>query len=151
MIKAGTRITFRVAGRTGGLTPINAGELKLNASDALRAWFNVISVDLVRPGAWEILDPSQWYYWDYSATVVAEPLSDYGAIDDLDDVVAHAFYLASDEIPTVTAPAYGEPEPGGVRSDPSTTPKLPEFPSLTLISIALIVVAGIVVFAVIKV
>jgi hypothetical protein len=150
MIRSGTRIEFHVSGRTGGLAPVNAGEVQQNASDYLNGFFDGVVVNVVRPGLMAVLDPSQWYYWNYTATFTGTVKSDYADIYDLDKVVAHAFYAAAGELPEVTAPAYGEGEPGGVSENPDQTPHLPELPNLTFVVVAALVVAGVVIFAVVK-
>jgi hypothetical protein len=59
-----------------------------------------------------LFGPSALYWnWRYSAVVTVTTKAAYAKIEDVDSIVAHAFYEAGGELPTVTARGY-EPAQG---------------------------------------
>ena len=102
MVRAGTALTFVVAGRTAGLFPVNAGDVRNDVINRLIPFCTVDNVIINKPALGEIVDPSQWFHWDYTATVMLRPKADYGTADDVGSIIANAFYQAAGAVPTVT-------------------------------------------------
>jgi hypothetical protein len=102
MIANGQRIVFDVQGTTGNILPRSVASVRQAAIDALTPFFIVEDVSIDSQSA--LSDPlHSLSLWPYSATVRAVMQSDYADVRDIDSIVAHAFYQAAGEVPTVTA------------------------------------------------
>lgn len=143
MVPAGTPISFQIAGDTGQWLPRTVADVRKDALDALSPDFDVITLAIVRTASLTD-DPLNLYYWEwpYTATLDASPRSDYGDIRDVDQVVAHAFYLGAGQVPTVTAPGYGEPTDTNPESQPPGVTGLFRLAVVGLIAVAVIMFAN---------
>jgi hypothetical protein len=104
MIAKNSVIIFDVKGRTGYLPRTEAG-VRQNVIDGLTPFFEVQDVSLSTSTV--LSDPlHQINTWPYTAVVRAKTQADYGHVRDVDSIVAHAFYTAGGELPTVTARGY---------------------------------------------
>lgn len=105
MVTAGETITFDVQGTTGQWVPRTVAGVRQDAINALSPFFDVESVSVDSPSF--LSDPIHYVTnWPYRATVRATMRSDYGDVRDVDSIVAHAFYEAAGDLPTVTADHY---------------------------------------------
>lgn len=114
MIPAGTTITFQVAGSTGiGLTGFGTSpdSVRNDVTAYLSGFFDVYSVTVNAESLLQSAIEFSWN-WTYTATVTLGTREDYGSVDDIGSIVAHAFYQAGGALPTVSAPDYGEPTQG---------------------------------------
>lgn len=121
MVNAGQRITFDVVGSTStdwttilGSTVQGVREIVV---DTLSASFYVHDVTINREGT--LFGPDALYWnWRYSAVVSLTTKTAYAKIEDVDSIVAHAFYEGGGELPTVTARGFeegqGEGETSGI-------------------------------------
>ena len=110
MVKAGSVITFTVIGTTGEYLPRAVGSVRAKVIDGLTPFFDVADVSFSTASL--LADPFHSFInWPYTATVRATVRADYGDIRDVDSIVAHAFYNASGNVPTVTSAGL---EPGQV-------------------------------------
>lgn len=135
MITNGSAITFDVQGSTGGFLPRTVAEVRQSVIDSLTPFFVVTDVALSSSSF--LSDPLHSLSdWPYSAVVRVTMQSDYADISDVDSVVAHAFYDAAGELPTVTARGY---EPGQSAADSRTGLSLTS--ALVLIAVALVALA----------
>ena len=102
MIRNGTEIVFTVNGQTGQWIPRTSGDVRTTAINELTPYFDVADVQVKSKGFLE--DPVHYIAnWPYTATVRATVKADYADVRDVDSIVAHAFYNAAGELPTVTA------------------------------------------------
>lgn len=139
MIRNGQTLTFTVNGTTGQWLPRTVAGVRQDAIDALTPFFDVESVSVNSPSF--ASDPIHYIAnWPYTAYVRATVQADYGDVRDVDSIVAHAFYEATGEIPTVTADALEQ-----AQKPPD------ERTGVSLTAIFALAVIGIVAFAVIKV
>ncbi len=108
MVPSGARLTFDVIGSTSGLLPTTVQGVREDVVRDLAANLLVHDVTINREDT--LFGPSALYWnWRYTATVSATTKAAYGKIEDVDSIVAHAFYYGAGELPTVTARGY---EPG---------------------------------------
>ncbi len=134
MIAAGTSITFTVQGTTG-FWPTTVASLRTTAIDALTPFMDVADVSIVTDTF--LANPVTYLdSWPYKATVRATTRVAYAGIRDVDSVVAHAFYVAASELPTVTASGYEQGQ-----SEPSKTTGITLTTALVLVAVALVAVA----------
>lgn len=109
MIDAGRAITFDVQGTTGEYIPRSVSSVRAIVIDQLAPYFDVEDVAFQTSSV--LSDPfHSLSNWPYRATVRALPLADYGDVRDVDSIVAHAFYEAAGNLPTVTASGYETPQ-----------------------------------------
>jgi len=141
MISAGRTITFAVAGDTGQWVPRTVADVRKDVIDALSPSFDVITLMINRTGGFSD-DPINLYYWEwpYTAELTARPRSDYGDIRDVDALVAHAFYLAGGQMPTVTATSEGEAPQDNAETEPPGIGSLIKWAVIGAIALAVIVV-----------
>jgi hypothetical protein len=102
MIRRGETLTFTVIGRVGEYLPRTESSVRQYAIDGLTPFFDVLSVNLKTKTF--LNDPLHVVTnWEYTATVRVTVKADYGDVRDVDSVIAHAFYNAAGELPTVTS------------------------------------------------
>lgn len=136
MIAHGTAITFTVNGQAG-FWPESVASVRAQAIDGLTPFFDVADVSLQTRGFIE--DPVNYVTeWPYTATVRATVRSDYGTIRDIDSIVAHAFYNATGNLPTVTAAGYE-----AAQADPSSTTGISLTTALILVAVVLALVVAV--------
>lgn len=111
MIAANTTLTFAVDGQVSlswtdwQRTPADLRSIVL---DQLTPYLGV-SVVNVQPLDSGLLD------WTYSALVTVTTKSAYATTDDVASIVAHAFYVGGNNLPTVNVTAeQAAPTPGGI-------------------------------------
>lgn len=139
MIANGQTLSFTVNGTTGQWLPRTVAGVRQDAIDNLTPFFDVESVSVNSPTF--ASDPIHYIAnWPFTAYVRATMRSDYGDVRDVDAIVAHAFYEATGEIPTVTA---DDEEPD--QAPPSETT------GFSLTTLAVVLVIGLVALAVIQV
>ncbi len=108
MVNSGQRITFDVVGSVSGWIPSTVQGVREDVVSTLAANFAVHDVTINREDT--LFGPSSAYWnWRYNAVAVVTTKSAYAKVEDVDSIVAHAFYQGSGELPTVTARGY---EPG---------------------------------------
>lgn len=104
MIAAGTTITFTAKGTTGQWLPRTVAGVRQDVIDGLTPFFDVLTV------VFDTKDSIVPFYnvanWGYTATIRATVRADYGDVRDVDSIVAHAFYDAAGDLPTVSAAGY---------------------------------------------
>ena len=123
MIRSNTRIVFDVHGAVNGWVPFGAPaveDVRSRAIAGLSPFFRVHSVSVTDNGLFDAT---------YTARADLVVLGDYDSIDDVKSIVRSAFWEASGDVPTVSAPGYGDPgQPsGGAQSwfkDLTSTAKL---------------------------
>lgn len=102
MLAHGTTVIFDVQGSTGGYLPIDDTDLRTAIIGNLAAFFEVLSVAIVKGSTLANIIDFQWLHWNYSATVIVRTRIDYALVDDLRGVIATAFYDAGGAVPSVT-------------------------------------------------
>jgi len=109
MIPAGQRLTFDVVGVAGGWIPTTADEVRSAAVHELSEAFTVRNVRVESQGAvYEMLE------WPFLARVEVSPIQGFAELADAQSIVAHAFYEATGNLPTVTEAGGGLlPSTGG--------------------------------------
>ena len=111
MVPAGSTILFTVQGTTDLSFPFigdAANAIRSSVLNTLSANFNVLNVNVIVPTVLSDILNSYIYNFPYTATVQFVTRGDYGAIADLDSVVANAFYEVVGSVPTVNANGYGD-------------------------------------------
>lgn len=111
MIPGGTSLSYQITGQASVFSTFfnDAAGVRSDVISALSAYFNVQNVTVDAESALEQYENLELTAWQYSATVTLVTRSDYGSVDDIGSVVAHAFFDATGYLPTVTNPDYGEP------------------------------------------
>lgn len=108
MVNAGQRLTFDVVGSTSGFLPSTVQGVREDVVSDLAANFAVHDVTINRQDT--AFGPSALYWnWRYTAVATVTTKGAYAKIEDVDSLVAHAFYYGAGELPTVTARGW---EPG---------------------------------------
>jgi hypothetical protein len=108
MVNAGARITFDVVGSVSGWLPSTVQGVREPIVSDLAANFAVHDVTIAREDT--LFGPSSAYWnWRYRGVATITTKTAYAKIEDVDSIVAHAFYQGAGELPTVTARGY---EPG---------------------------------------
>lgn len=139
MIRHGIERTFDVQGQAGEFQPRTVAGVRSDVIDGLTPFFDVADVAIVTPSF--LSDPTAFFVdWRYAAVVRATPRADYGDVRDVDSIVAHAFYDAAGELPTVTA-----------RGLEAGQGKAQDTSGLSLTTALVLVAIGLVAVAVIKV
>jgi hypothetical protein len=108
MIRAGEMLTFVAAGRKPSWWPIDAdgvSTLKADLARTLSTAFRVHTIDIASSGAVDLFN------WSYVATIVVTLRESYAHVNDASSVVANAVWQATGELPSVSAPDYGQPTP----------------------------------------
>lgn len=103
MIPANTPITFTVVGDTAGLIPTSVDGVRGVVLDMLAPNFTVQNVLVTNLRTMMGGGGSLYWNWSYKATVRLTTRVEYRDIQDIDSIVAHAFYEAGGSLPTVTA------------------------------------------------
>lgn len=116
MIAAGSTLTFRVDGQVrlgwtdvGGQTPEDV------RSEVIQSLMPYVGVQTI------VINPltSGLTTWTYNAIVSVKTKTAHGAADDVGAIVAHAFYVAANQLPTVVITNTVAPNtPGGVSDYP---------------------------------
>lgn len=139
MVRAGTTLTFRVEGQTGGFSIRDAPQVRAQTANALTPFVYLISLTLTSGSAGAILtDPSQWLNWRYSAVIVIKTRTDHRSIDDVRSIIAGAFYAGAGAMPSVALES--ESAGPGYTETPWENPLSGLFDSLTTTTV--IIVAG---------
>lgn len=138
MIRRGTEITFTVNGQAGQW-PRSVADVRSAVIDGLTPFFDVADVTIPTPSF--LSDPLDYFInWPYTATVRVTVKADYAEPRDVDSIIAHAFYEAAGELPTVTANGLEQGQ-----GNPTPTK------GLSLTTALALVAAGLIALAVIKV
>ena len=134
MIRNGDTHTFTAVGKVGEYLPRTVEMVRQGAIDGLTPFFDVESVNLKTDTF--LNDPLHVVTnWGYIATVRATVKADYADIRDVDSIIAHAFYNAGGELPTVTADIERSQDP------PRTDRGLSLTGAIALVAVALVAVA----------
>jgi hypothetical protein len=138
MIARNTVLTFDVQGTTGQWIPRTIAGIRQDAINGLAPFVDAQDVEVSAPGF--LSDPvHSLTNWPYSAVVRARVLADYRDVRDVDSIVAHAFYTAAGDLPTVTARRL---EAGQGEAGTTTGPGLGTlFAGSALVVIALVAIA----------
>lgn len=137
MVNAGSVITFTVRGTTGQYSPRTVAGVRQDAINALTPFFDVTDVTIETQSFTS--DPFNYISnWPYTATVRLTTRVAYAGIRDIDSVVAHAFYEAAGDLPTVTGNGYEQ----GQGQDTTT--------GISLVTLAVLGIVALIAIAVIK-
>jgi hypothetical protein len=133
-IHNGDTLTFTAVGKVGEYLPRTVDSVRQGAIDGLTPFFDVESVNISAPSF--LNDPFHIVTnWGYTATIRATVQADYGDVRDVDSIVAHAFYDAAGEVPTVTSNLEQSQAP------PRSTEGLTLTGAIALVAVALVAVA----------
>jgi hypothetical protein len=135
-IHNGDVLTFTAVGKTSEYWPRTADGVRSDALDSLTPFFEVESLNIKTASA--LGDPVHFVLgvnWGYTATIRAKVRADYGDVRDVDSIVAHAFYEAGGEVPTVTSNLEQS------QDAPKSTEGITLTGAIVLVAVALVAVA----------
>ncbi len=131
-INAGTQITFEINGSTGEWIPRTPDDVRSAVIGELSYYGTVESLTIVKESS-RLLAPL--WDWRYSARLVIRTNFGHASINDLNAVIAAAFWTAAGEPATVTSPQYGQVQGSGIiDNSPDATTALLGVGSFTIIA-----------------
>jgi hypothetical protein len=101
MIRTGSAIRFDAAGSSDGW---DDADTRSRIDIELSKYFRVQAIDLKAGGSF-----AEYFGWPFRADITVTTREDYGELNDVSSIVAHAIYEATGYMPTVSVPSAGQP------------------------------------------